>query len=484
MEFHDSARIRASDEALELAGELFDRFEHGDAAGFAARFDADAELSWRSGESVTGRDAVAASVDAFLDTVRSIDHEVAGVYETRRSGDAATVVVEADATYEYRDGDAVETPATVIFDREGQEVASSRIHLDATVPGSADRTRSDDDPSPARILSTAFDFFGAKALLVAVKLGLFTQLARADRPLTREEIERRVGLHPRASADFLDALTAMGFLVRSDARYRNAAAPAAFLDEREPAYVGDLLEMANDRLYPLWGSLGTALRTGEPQNELADAPDEDSVFELMYEDDDEQARFLGAMSALSMPFARTIADRFPWAEHETVCDLGTSEGMFLYQVVDRNDGLAGVGVDLPEVRPFFETFAAERGVADRLSFRGLDFFEDPLPDADVYVLGHVLSDWPLDRKRLLIEKAYESLPDGGALVVYGPIIDDDRRENEFGLLMSLNMLLDSAGGFKYTVAECETWLRDAGFDEVEVDPLPGTETMLIGRKRS
>lgn len=341
-----------------------------------------------------------------------------------------------------------------------------------------------DGPSPARILEVGFDFFASKALLSAVELGVFTTLARTDRPLSAGELEERVGLDSRASTDFLDALVALDFLEREDGRYRNTPATAAFLDEDKPSYVGDLLTYANDRLYPLWGSLTLALRTGKPQNELAAGDADGSVFELIYEDDHKQERFLNAMSALSKPFARVIAGQFPWERYDTVCDLGTSEGMFLYQVLDRHDHLEGIGADLPEVRPFFERFAERRGVADRVSFRGLDFFEDPLPAADVYVLGHVLSDWPTEGKRRLLERAYEALPADGALVVYDPIVDDDRRENDFGLLMSLNMLLDSSGGHEYTEGECIEWMRAAGFDEIAAEPLPGMETMLVGLKRS
>lgn len=492
MEIPDSTRVDASDESLELIRELFGRFDAHDPYGVADCFESDADLSWQSGASVTGREAVAASLDAVFDAFRSIDHEITAVYETTGSSEdeatsqseAGTTVVEAEVACESRDGDVAETAASAVIDRDGQSVTSCRLYYGNVVPDSAHEATGGDEPSPDRILTTAFDFFRSKALLVTVDLGIFTELARSDRPLTGEEVAERLDLDPRASADLLDALVAMDFLVREDGRYQNAPAPAAFLDERKPHYVGDLLAMANNRLYPLWGSLAEAVRTGQPQNELADAPDEESVFDLMYEDDEEQAQFLQAMSALSMPFARVIADRFPWKRHETVCDLGTSEGMFLYQVVSRNDGVEGIGVDLPEVRPHFEEFVAERGVADRLRFRGLDFFEEPLPDADAYVLGHVLSDWSLDRKQLLVEKAYESLSAGGALVVYGPMIDDERRENGFGLLMSLNMLLDSSGGFKYTTEECENWLQEAGFDEVEVAPLPGMETMMVGRKHS
>lgn len=106
----------------------------------------------------------------------------------------------------------------------------------------------------------------------------------------------------------------------------------------------------------------------------------------------------------------------------------------------------------------------------------------PLPRADVLVMGHVLHDWDLERKRLLIAKAYDALPQGDALVVYETIIDGARRENAFGLLMSLNMLIETHGGFDYTAADCMEWMRQAGIRETRAEGLAGPESMVVGVK--
>src|SRR5262249_59682382 len=111
----------------------------------------------------------------------------------------------------------------------------------------------------------------------------------------------------------------------------------------------------------------------------------------------------------------------------------------------------------------FDGHVASLGLGERLSFTAGDFFTDPLPPADVLVMGHILHDWNLDEKRLLLRKAYDALPKGGALIVYDAIIDDGRRSNTFGLLMSLNMLIETPGGFDYTGADCRAWMRQAGF---------------------
>jgi hypothetical protein len=83
---------------------------------------------------------------------------------------------------------------------------------------------------------------------------------------------------------------------------------------------------------------------------------------------------------------------------------------------------------------------------------------------------------------VLIGKAYDALPAGGAYIVYESIIDDGRSKNAFGLMMSLNMLIETNGGFDYTGADCEGWMRDAGFKETRVEHLTGPDSMVVGIK--
>ena len=120
--------------------------------------------------------------------------------------------------------------------------------------------------TPGAILQVGLGFWGSKTLLSAVELGVFTQLG--DGPLPGEELAARLGLHSRSRWDFLDALVALGMLEREDGAYRNTPHTALFLDRSSPSYIGGLLEMANARLYPFWGSLTDALRSGQPQNEV------------------------------------------------------------------------------------------------------------------------------------------------------------------------------------------------------------------------
>jgi hypothetical protein len=333
-------------------------------------------------------------------------------------------------------------------------------------------------PTPEHILQTGLAFWASKTLLSAIEMGVFTELAHGPEPLAA--LAGRLGLHPRSSRDFLDALVALGFLHRDGDRYCNTVETSLFLDRKKPSYIGGILEMANHRLYPFWGHLTTALRTGLPQNEIRTG--DPNLFEALYADPARLKEFLRSMTGISHGANMTIARAFPWADRRTFVDVGTAQGDLAVQIARANPHLRGLGFDLPPVAPVFEEYVAANGVTDRLSFQPGDFFTQDLPKADVVLMGHILHDWDLPTKKLLVRKAYEALPPGGAFIVYEAIIDDDRSKNAFGLMMSLNMLIETPGGFDYTGADCCGWMTEAGFSSTRVEHLVGPDSMVVGIK--
>lgn len=333
-------------------------------------------------------------------------------------------------------------------------------------------------PSPDQIMQVGLGFWASKTLLSAVEMEVFTELAR--RPEDLATLRGRLGLHPRAAADFFDALVALGFLERTGGLYRNTPATDFYLDKHKASYLGGMLEMANHRLYPFWGSLTEALRTGQPQNEAKGGglP----LFEALYADPGRLKEFLKAMSGISSGAAMAIAAKFPWINYGTFADIGAAQGETIVRIAGAHPHLTAIGFDLPEVGPIFEEHVEANGLAGRATFAPGSFFSDPLPRAEVLIMGHILHDWDLQIKKMLIAKAFDALPDGGALVVYETLIDDDRSQNATGLLMSLNMLIETPGGFDYTGADCQGWMREAGFRETRVEHLAGPESMVIGVK--
>jgi hypothetical protein len=334
-----------------------------------------------------------------------------------------------------------------------------------------------EQPTPDAIMQLGLAFWGSKALLTAVELDLFSTLAHG--PLTGETLMAKLGLQPRGTTDWLDALVSLGMLERTDGEYANTAATGLFLDRAKPSYVGGILEMANARLYPFWGSLTEALRTGSPQNEAKTGED---FFSALYQDQDRLKQFLHAMTGLSMGAAHAIAEKFPWERHHTVIDIGASEGCVPVQLALRYPHLTGGGFDLPAAARIFDDYVASHGLADRLHFYPGDFFADPLPPADALIFGHILHDWSLEGKLTLLRKAHQALPDGGAVIVSDAVVDDDRSVNTFGLLMSVNMLIETQAGFDYTAAQCQSWMADVGFRRSYAEPLAGPDSMVVGLK--
>ena len=326
-------------------------------------------------------------------------------------------------------------------------------------------------------MQVGLGFWGSKSVLSAVELGVFTELAGG--PLDAEALRERLNLHARSVHDFFDALVALGLLTRNGDKYANTAESDLFLDRNKPSYVGGILEMANARLYGFWGRLTEALRTGRPQNEAAGGG---NPFDALYADPQRLRQFLAGMTGISMGAAKAIAAKFPWRNYKTFFDVGCAQGAVPVQVAIAHPHLSGGGFDLPAVGPVFEEYVQSFGLSNRLAFRPGNFMEDGMPNADVLVMGHILHDWDLDEKRMLIAKAYEALPEGGALIAYDAVIDDDRSENAFGLLMSLNMLIETPGGFDYTGADCRRWFEEAGFRKTRVEHLVGPDSMVIGIK--
>ncbi len=331
--------------------------------------------------------------------------------------------------------------------------------------------------SPDAFMKLGMGFMASKTFLSAVELGLFTELAKS--PRDGENLRRHLGLHERSARDFLDALVALGVIEREGQSYRNTPAADLYLDRAKPSYIGGLFEMLSGRLYRFWSDLTPALQTGKPQNE---AKSGESPFAAIYADPATLESFLKAMTGASIPNARAIAATFPWRDYRSFADIGGAQGGCAVEIARAHPHLTGVGFDLPPVGPIFSRYIADQGLADRLRFQPGDFFVDPLPHVDVLIMGHILHDWDLPTKKMLLRKAHQALPEDGALIVYDVMIDDDRRANVAGLMMSLNMLIETPGGFDYTGADCIEWMRETGFREARQHPLAGEHSMVVGVK--
>jgi O-methyltransferase domain/Dimerisation domain len=331
--------------------------------------------------------------------------------------------------------------------------------------------------TPDRIVELGLAFRGAKALLSAAELGVFTALAHG--PLDIDALRNRVGVEERGARDFFDALVALGMLDRDEGgRYANTPHTNLYLDHRKSTYIGGELQHFNTYVYPHWNSLTQALRTGKPQSGARAS----GHYPALYADPAALEILAIGMTGGALPVATALAAKMPWQNYRTVIDIGTAQGCLPVLIAQAHPHVAGGGFDLTPMKPLFDSYVEKHGLSHRLQFFAGDFLSDPLPTAEVLVLGRILHNWDLATKTLLLQKAYDALPVGGALVVYERLIDDERRTNAAGLLASLNMLIMTAGGFDFTGADCIGWMREAGFRDMSVEPLTSHYSMVVGFK--
>lgn len=336
------------------------------------------------------------------------------------------------------------------------------------------------DPTP--ILQTATAFWASKVLLTAVGLDLFSILGDSSKKAS--ELGDILGLHMRGTYDFFDALVALHLLARDgdgpEGRYRNTPETAAFLVKHSPTYIGGLPEMLNARLFGFWNHLEEALKTGKPQNEikLTGTP----MFAEVYSDSARLGEFLRAMSGLQAGNFSLLAEKFNFSRYRTVTDVGGSLALLSRLLAARHPHLHLQSFDLPPVGPHAQKAIDDAGLSKRIKVVSGDFFTDPIPQADVVTMGNILHDWNAEKKLHLIQKAYDALPDGGAFIAIENIIDDARRENAFGLLMSLNMLIEFGDAADYTGADFRQWCEAAGFKRFEMIPLAGPTSAAVAYK--
>jgi hypothetical protein len=339
-----------------------------------------------------------------------------------------------------------------------------------------------DDISPDHILQIGFGFWASKTLLSAVELAVFSHLS--DRPKSGPELQAALGLHPRATFDFLDTLVALGLLERhgsgESGMYANTPATALFLVKTGPQYIGGILEMANARLYRFWADLTPALKTGQPQNEIKVTGK--SMFESLYADPARLEQFMDAMSGISMGNFIAFAEKFDFSTYKTLADIGGATGQLSTIVAARHPHMQCRTCDLAEVQPIAERRVLAQNADGRVIAESIDFFADEFPKADIITMGMILHDWNLENKKMLIAKAYRALPVGGALVAIENIIDDERRQNAFGLMMSLNMLIEFGEAFDFTGAQFAEWCEEAGFSRCEIIPLAGPASAAVAYK--
>ncbi|TCP56805.1 methyltransferase family protein [Tamaricihabitans halophyticus] len=332
-------------------------------------------------------------------------------------------------------------------------------------------TISPDVNTAAGLLRLGNMFCDAKALLTAVDLDLFGALA--DGPATEAELKDRLNLNGRGLSDFLHLLVALGLIVRQNGTFANSPGANAYLVRGKQSYIGGFLLRSNHNLYPAWGRLSEALRSGEPQA----AGD----FQQVLRNPAILRQFIGMMDALTQQLAPELIKDFDFSAYGSVLDVGGCRGNMVGRLVTAYPNLRGHVLDLPELEPFFDEHMATMGLAESVDFHPGSFFERTLPAADIVLLGHVLHDWDAREREQLVRKAFEAVNPGGALLVYDRMLDDDPDHVE-NLVISLDMLLVTEGGAEYPVSELVSFATAAGCANTTQQSLGDYDTLVVCRR--
>jgi hypothetical protein len=350
----------------------------------------------------------------------------------------------------------------------------------------SEKTKAPVTLNPSKIMQIGMGFWASKALLTAVKFELFTLLS--SKPLSSKEIQQRLNLHcgERHAYDWLDALVSLGFLERKglleNAVYSNAEDTDFFLDKNKRSYMGGILEMANNRLYKFWDDLDEGLKTGKQQNEAKESSGNMDFFTELYKDEHALQEFVDAMSGIQTGNFMALTKLFKFNHYHTLLDVGGADAWLSIQVSLNHRDIQCISFDLPPVSPVAQKKVDSFRLSNRIKVVGGDFLKDEFPKADLITMGNILHGLDEGAKQKLVQKVYDGLPEGGAFITIENIIDNDRRQNTFGLLMSLNMLIENGDAFDYTLNDFERWTKTAGFKKVELLSLAGPTSAAIAYK--
>jgi len=322
------------------------------------------------------------------------------------------------------------------------------------------------------LLQLSGGYWAACALHAGVKLDVFSPLATgARRP---GEVAQGCGADPRAIAMLLDALTALGFLVKADGSYGLTAFAAAHLVRTAPGYFGHII-MHHHHLMESWVQLPDAVRSGRPVRGPVSHGDEEEARES----------FLLGMFNLASQLAPRIAASVDLAGRRRLLDLGGGPGTYAVHFCLQNPGLAATVFDLPTTRSFAENTVARFELADRVDFCSGDYLADTVPGGfDVAWLSHILHAEGEETCAAILRKAAAALQPGGMLLVQEFILSDAKDGPQFPALFSLNMLLVTGNGRSYAQGELTAMMAAAGLADVRRLPvdLPNGAGILAGRK--
>ena len=318
-------------------------------------------------------------------------------------------------------------------------------------------------PDAAPILDLIHAFRWSKTMFTAVSMGIFERLH--ETPARVGELATALGAQADALEALLDGCAALGLLRKRDGVYENSPLSETYLCAGSPDTLRGYIRYSDEALYPMWANLDAAVREGThrwTQTFGLEGP----IFSHFFRTDEAMRDFLRGMHGMGMLTSPQVVAAFDLSRFERLVDLGGATGHLTIAACERYAGLRGVVFDLPRATAMAREQVAQSAAADRMEVVAGDFFEDELPEADLYAAGQVLHDWADEKIHALLRKVFVRLPAGGALLIAEKLLDVDGVGPLPANMQSLNMRVVTEGKER-TLGGYERLLRQAGFGRVD-----------------
>ncbi len=333
----------------------------------------------------------------------------------------------------------------------------------------------DQIPAPQQMFQMITAYWVSQAVGTFAELGLADGLARG--PSTARELARASGTEAGATFRLLRALATAGVVRRTS---DDTFALTALGETLRSDVPGSMRDMARAQTAPghwlPWSRFRDVVRTGSRQTGAALGAE---IFGYYEREPAERAAFLGAMNGLSSLVAAEAARVYDASQHHELCDVGGSAGTIAAGFLRANERLKGVVMDLPEVQPLTTKSIADAGLSERCRAVGGDFFVD-VPEADLYVLKHVLHDWNDEQCKTILANVSRRMRPGGRLLVIEMVIPDDGSPSA-AALMDINMLV-LLPGRERSGREYGELLASAGLRLQEILPTHSPMQVIVAAK--
>lgn len=323
------------------------------------------------------------------------------------------------------------------------------------------------------------DAMYAPDMLIAalVHLDLFSYLA--DRPSTRAELCRELGITDRPADVMLTLFAAMGLLEQRQHVFHLTGLAREHLVKRSPWYLEPYFASVKNR--PITLDLLKVLRTGKPANWGSQETDKD--WHKSMETEDFATQFTAAMDCRGVYLAQAVAKSIDLSGSRHLLDIAGGSGVYACSLVSHYPHLRATVFEKPPVDAIAGRAIAGRGCSGKVRVVAGDMLAVALPsDADVHLFSNVLHDWDEEVVRQLLQKSFDALLAGGLVMVHDAFLNAEKNGPLHVAEYSV-LLMHSSEGRCYSVAEMEQYLRDAGFRDVNYVAGAAARGIMTARKQ-